>query len=137
MLGAVFSAVAGFVYKRHKSRKTAILGAIAGAAVMAVFSVPSNYFITYPAYVEFYHMPLEAILGMYQAILPSADSLMKCLVIFNLALHAWSKGLLDAVLCMVIYNALSSHPAVGPEVNYKSKKKKNLSVQTSFGLSPE
>ena len=37
---------------------------------MAVFSVPSNYFITYPAYVEFYHMPLEAILGMYQAILP-------------------------------------------------------------------
>ena len=38
MLGAVFSAVAGFVYKRHKSRKTAILGAIAGAAVMAVFS---------------------------------------------------------------------------------------------------
>ena len=28
MLGAVFSAVAGFVYKRHKSRKTAILGAI-------------------------------------------------------------------------------------------------------------
>ena len=30
----------------------------------------SNYFITYPAYVQFYHMPLEAILGMYQAILP-------------------------------------------------------------------
>ncbi len=61
MLGAVFSAVAGFIYKHHKSRKTAILGAVAGAAAMAVFSVPSNYFITYPAYVEFYHMPLEAI----------------------------------------------------------------------------
>ena len=84
MLGAVFSAVAGFIYKHHKSRKTAILGAIAGAAAMAVFSVPSNYFITYPAYVEFYHMPLEAILGMYQAILPSANSLIKCLVIFNM-----------------------------------------------------
>ena len=46
MLGAVFSAVAGFIYKHHKSRKTAILGAVAGAAAMAVFSVPSNYFIT-------------------------------------------------------------------------------------------
>ena len=56
MLGAVFSAVAGVVYKHHKSRKTAIIGAIAGAAAMAVFSVPSNYFITYPAYVTFYHM---------------------------------------------------------------------------------
>ena len=106
MLGAVFSAVAGVIYKHHKSRKTAILGAVAGAAAMAVFSVPSNYFITYPAYVEFYHMPLEAILGMYQAILPSADSLMKCLVIFNLP-FTLVKGLLDAVLCMVIYKPLS------------------------------
>ena len=75
-------------------------------AAMAVFSVPSNYFITYPAYVQFYHMPLEAILGMYQAILPSADSLMKCLVIFNLP-FTLVKGLLDAVLCMVIYKPLS------------------------------
>ena len=106
MLGAVFSAVAGFIYKHHKSRKTAILGAVAGAAAMALFSVPSNYFITYPAYVEFYHMPLEAILGMYQAILPSADSLMKCRVIFNLP-FTLVKGLLDAVLCMIIYKPLS------------------------------
>ena len=106
MLGAVFSAVAGFIYKHRKSRKTAILGAIAGAAAMAVFSVPSNYFITYPAYVEFYHMPLEAILGMYQAILPSANSLIKCLVIFNMP-FTLVKGLLDAVLCMLIYKPLS------------------------------
>ena len=105
-MGALFVGVAGFVYKRHKSRKTAILGAIAGAAVMAVFSVPSNYFITYPAYVQFYHMPLEAILGMYQAILPSADSLIKCLVIFNMP-FTLVKGLLDAVLCMLIYKPLS------------------------------
>ena len=35
ILGAVFSAVAGFVYKRHKSRKTAILGALAGAIIFA------------------------------------------------------------------------------------------------------
>ena len=93
MLGAVFSV-------------TAILGALIGAAAMAVFSVPSNYFITYPAYVQFYHMPLEAILGMYQAILPSADSLIKCLVIFNMP-FTLVKGLLDAVLCMVIYKPLS------------------------------
>ena len=78
MLGAVFSAVAGVIYKHHKSRKTAILGAIAGAAVI----------------------------GMYQAILPSADSLIKCLVIFNMP-FTLVKGLLDAVLCMLIYKPLS------------------------------
>ena len=48
MLGAVFSALAGYLYKHHKSRKNAIIGAVAGAVAMALFSVPSNYFITYP-----------------------------------------------------------------------------------------
>ena len=106
ILGAIFSAVAGYIYKHHKSRKTAIIGAVAGAVAMAVLSVPSNYFVVYPAYVQFYHMPLEAILGMYQAILPSANSLIKCLIIFNLP-FTLVKGLLDAVLCMLIYKPLS------------------------------
>ena len=106
ILGAIFSAVAGYIYKHHKSRKTAIIGAVAGAVAMGVLSVPSNYFVVYPAYVQFYHMPLEAILGMYQAILPSANSLIKCLVIFNMP-FTLVKGLLDAVLCMVIYKPLS------------------------------
>ena len=106
ILGAIFSAVAGYIYKHHKSRKTAIIGAVAGAVAMGVLSVPSNYFVVYPAYVQFYHMPLESILGMYQAILPSADSLIKCLILFNLP-FTLVKGLLDAVLCMLIYKPLS------------------------------
>ena len=106
ILGAIFSAVAGYLYKHHKSRKTAIIGAVAGAVAMGVLSVPSNYFVVYPAYVQFYHMPLEAILGMYQAILPSADSLIKCLVIFNMP-FTLVKGLLDAAICMLIYKPLS------------------------------
>ena len=106
ILGAIFSAVAGYIYKHHKSRKTAIIGAVAGAVAMGVLSVPSNYFVVYPAYVQFYHLPLEAILGMYQAILPSADSLIKCLIIFNLP-FTLVKGILDAVLCMLIYKPLS------------------------------
>ena len=106
ILGAIFSAVAGYLYKHHKSRKTAIIGDVAGAVAMGVLSVPSKYFVVYPAYVQFYHMPLEAILGMYQAILPSADSLIKCLILFNLP-FTLVKGLLDAVLCMLIYKPLS------------------------------
>ena len=106
ILGAIFSAVAGYIYKHHKSRKTAIIGAVAGAVAMGLLSVPSNYFVVYPAYVQFYHMPLEAILGMYQAILLSADSLIKCLILFNLP-FTLVKGLLDAVLCMLIYKPLS------------------------------
>ena len=106
LFGAVFAWVAGFVYQRNKSRRTAVLGAVLGAVAMAVASIPVNYFLTYPAYVVIYGMPLDTIIGMYQAILPSAGSLLECLVIFNMP-WTLAKGLLDAVLCMLIYKPLS------------------------------
>ena len=106
LLGAVFSLAAGFIYQRRKSRKSALVGAIIGAALMAIVSVPLNYFVVYPAYVVCYGMPLEPIIGMYQAILPSADSLIKCLTIFNMP-FTFCKGMLDVLLCFLIYKPLS------------------------------
>ena len=107
--GAVFSFTAGLVYQRfhkHKSRKGALVGSLLGAALMAIVSLPLNYFIVYPAYVVFYEMPLDAIVGMYQAILPAADSLWKCLLIFNVP-FTFCKGMIDVGLCFLIYKPLS------------------------------
>ena len=106
LLGSVFSFTAGLIYHHGKTRQSALLGAVAGAALMAVVSVPVNYFVVYPAYVVVYGMPMEAIVGMYQAIRPNADSLMKCLVMFNLP-FTFCKGLLDVALCFLIYKPLS------------------------------
>ena len=106
VMGALFVGVAGIVYKRNKTRKGAIIGALLGALVMAVVSVPYNYFIVYPAYVVMYHLPLEAIIGMYQAINPNVDGLLTCLLVFNLP-FTFVKGVLDAVLCFLIYKPLS------------------------------
>ncbi len=106
VMGALFVGVAGIVYKRNKSRKGAIIGALLGALVMAVVSVPYNYFIVYPAYVVMYHLPLDAIIGMYQAINPSVDGLLACLLVFNLP-FTFVKGALDAALCFLIYKPLS------------------------------
>jgi len=104
--GSVFSFTAGVVYHRHKSRKSALLGSIAGAAMMALVSVPLNYYLVYPAYVVVYGMPMDVIIGMYQKINPGADSLMKCLVLFNVP-FTFCKGLLDVLLCFLIYKPLS------------------------------
>ncbi len=106
LLGSVFAFTAGVIYHRGKSRRSALLGAIAGAALMALVSVPINYFVVYPAYVVVYGMPMEAIIGMYQAINPAADGLLKCLVLFNVP-FTFCKGLLDVVLCFLIYKPLS------------------------------
>lgn len=107
MLGAIFVGIAGVVYQRfhkRKSRKGAFLGALIGATAMAVLSVPVNYYLTYPIYAKF--MPIDTIVGMYQAIRPSANGLLDCLVTFNMP-FTFLKGILDVALCFLIYKPLS------------------------------
>lgn len=106
LLGSVFMIVAGLIYRHRKDRKHALLGSLLGASAMAICSVPINYFLVYPTYVVAYGMPMDAIIGMYQDILPSADSLLKCLVIFNVP-FTFVKGMLDVLLCWLIYKPLS------------------------------
>ncbi|MBQ7860509.1 MAG: ECF transporter S component [Faecalibacterium sp.] len=106
ILGAIFAYVAGIIYKRMRTRKGALIGAVAGTLAMAVISVPSNYYITYPAYSKFYGLPMETILSMYQAILPWVDNIFECLVVFNLPFN-FMKGILDVILCFMIYKPLS------------------------------
>ena len=105
-MGAVLCLSAGLIYHFKKNRKGAVIVSLVGCAVMAILSVPFNYFLVYPAYVVCYGMPMEAIIGMYQVILPSSDSLLKCLLIFNLP-FTFCKGLIDAILCFLIYKPLS------------------------------
>ena len=104
LLGACFVFPAGLLYRFVKSRKGAFLGALVGAVIMALLSIPLNYFITYPIYSNF--MPIEAIIGMYQAIRPSVNGLLECLIIFN-APFTLVKGLLVTALCFLIYKPLS------------------------------
>lgn len=104
LLGACFVFPAGLLYRFVKSRKGAFLGALVGAVIMALLSIPLNYFITYPIYSNF--MPIEAIIGMYQAIRPSVNGLLECLIIFN-APFTLVKGLLVTALCFLVYKPLS------------------------------
>ena len=104
ILGASFVFTAGAIYKKNKSRTTAITGSFVGALVMALISIPSNYFIVYPVYTKF--MPIDAILSMYQAINPSADSLLTCLITFN-APFTFVKGLVSVIITLLIYKRIS------------------------------
>ncbi len=112
LLGATFAFIAGIIYKKHKNRSGALWGSVAGAAAMALISLPLNYFIVYPAYVVLYGLPLEAIVGMYQEILgtvaqiPTGNALFNCLLVFNVP-FTLCKGLLDVALCFLIYKPLS------------------------------
>ena len=104
LLGLCFVIPAGLLYKRKKSRKNALMGSVIGAMFMGIMSVPLNYFVVYPVYTKF--MPIEAILNAYQLILPSTNSLLSALLIFNLP-FTLLKGLINVGITFVIYKHIS------------------------------
>ncbi|MCD7709045.1 MAG: ECF transporter S component, partial [Clostridiales bacterium] len=75
VLGVMFVLPAGLMYRLKKTKKMAVAASLVGAALMAVFSVASNYFVVYPFYYNF--MPKETIIAAYNAIIqvvaPSAQ----------------------------------------------------------------
>lgn len=105
ILGAVFSFTAGMIYKHRKTKKNAFIAGVCGAAAMAVISVPTNYFIIYPMYYGILNFPEEAVLGMYQALLPGTKSILEALLIFNLP-FTLVKGLICIAISMFIYKPL-------------------------------
>ncbi len=104
ILGASFVITAGIIYKKKKTKRGAMIGSLIGAIVMAVFSVFSNYFLVYPVYTNF--MPMEAIIAAYQAINPHVDSLLDCLIVFNMP-FTFIKGMISVVITLLVYKRLS------------------------------
>ena len=120
LLGICFVVPAGLIYRCRKTRSGALAGALAGALIMALCSIPVNYFISYPVYTKF--LPIDVIISMYQEIvqsfngllsragapfaLPAVNGLLGCLIAFN-APFTLLKGLLDMGLCFLIYKPLS------------------------------
>ncbi len=104
LLSAGLVIPAGLVYQKYKSRKGAIVGALIGAVVTALMSVVTNYFVVYPIYTNF--MPIEAIMGMYQTILPSVENLFQALVVFNMP-YTFIKAIINLLIVILIYKPLS------------------------------
>lgn len=104
LLGVSFVLPAGLVYKYKKSRKSALIGSLTGAVVMAVFSVILNYFLVYPFYYNV--MPEDTILAVYQFIAPSMENMLQCLICFNMP-FTFAKGVFSVIITFVIYKHIS------------------------------
>lgn len=120
LLGCCFVIPAGVIYHRNKTRRNALIGSLVGALLMALISIPVNYFITYPFYMREFGLTPEIIISMYRdvvkltgsilpfvnTLLPLTDKLFTCLVIFN-APFTLLKGLLATLSTFLVYKPLS------------------------------
>lgn len=106
LLGCAFVIPAGLLYKRNKSRKSALLAMLAGTLSFSFMGILSNYFIMFPFYTKVSGIPMEAIVAMCQKILPFVDNEFKVILLsvtpFNLL-----KGVLVSLVTFLLYKRLS------------------------------
>ena len=106
IMGAAFVLPAALIYRKHKTRNTALTGMAVGTVVMIVVAVLVNWKIMIPFYMTAYGMPMEAVVGMATKAVPFVDTEWKLLLCvtapFNLL-----KGVVLSSLTFVLYKHLS------------------------------
>lgn len=105
MLGVAFCVPVGLIYQHKKTKGNAVVALICGAVIMALFSIPSNYFIIYPLYDKI-AFPMQAIIASYSAINPNVTSLLPALVLFNVP-FTFVKAMVSVIVTIFIYKPLS------------------------------
>lgn len=106
IMGAAIVLPAAWIYRRRKSRKTALLGMAVGTVCMIIVAVLVNWLIMIPFYMNAYGMPMEAVIGMATAILPFVDTEIE-LLMFVTAPFNLLKGIVLSALTYVLYKHLS------------------------------
>lgn len=104
IIGCAMVIPAGIIYKRKKTKKSAVIGMIVSTLVMAVVGVFLNAYVMIPMYSAF--MPIEQIVEAGKAIIPWISNTftfcLLCVLPFNLI-----KGIIVSVVVAIIYKPLS------------------------------
>ena len=106
ILGAAMVIPAWLIYKIKPSKGMAAAAMVIGSLITAVISIFVNYYITYPFYQEAFHLPIDAIIGMYRELNDGVGSLWDALIWFN-APFTFVKFLLDSMIVFFIYKPLA------------------------------
>ena len=103
---SALTVTAGFVYSKKKNKENAVKGMILGTLIMSIVATAANYLFIIPAYVQMFHMPLEAIIGMGHEIFPAVTDkfsfVLCCVLPFNLI-----KAAIVDVLTFILYKHIS------------------------------
>ena len=106
LIGCMLVLPASIIYQFKKSRKTAVIGCVAGTLVMTVFGTWFNAVYLLPAFSKLFGLPLDTILGMGSAINPAVKDLTSFVVLMVAPINI-IKGVGISVLTMLIYKKVS------------------------------
>lgn len=106
LMSCAFVIPASLIYRRCKSRKSAVRALAVGSTLMTVAAVLVNYFVLIPAYQVLMNLPLAAIIGMGAAVLPFISNTLE-LVLFITAPFNILKSVVLSVVTYLLYKRVS------------------------------
>ena len=114
-VGCALVLPASIIYHAKKTRKMAIIGLIAGTAVMTIFGSFFNAVYMLPKFSQLFGMPMEVIIGMGTAVNGAINSV-STLVLFAVVPFNLLKGAIVSLLTLLLYKRVE-------KVFFRSKKK--------------
>ena len=104
--GSIFVGTAGFIYRKNRTRKGAIVSMAIATLALAVIAVPVNAFINLPLYASVLGMSMESILGWTQTVNPAIDSELKLLLLGFVPFNLF-KGIVVSAITFCVYKPIS------------------------------
>lgn len=104
LIGIAMVVPASLIYRRSKTRKSAIVGMLVGTVAMAITGALANIYLLLPLYMTVYQMSPEAISGMMNM---SFVTNINTLILFAIVPFNLIKGLLILVVTQLIYKRIS------------------------------
>ena len=106
VIGCSLCVPAGLIYRRKRTRTTALIGMAVGTVAMTVIGCVVNAYILLPTYATAFGMPMDALVEMGTAVNPNITSL-STFVIFAVAPFNLLKGVLVSAIVFLIYKKIS------------------------------
>ena len=94
-------------YRRHKTKKGAVVGLALGTLIGVAVSVPANVYLTFPLYIKLYGMNWDGILEMCGAVNPWINSI-PTMVAFSIIPFNLISRTVTSLITLMIYKKLSS-----------------------------
>ena len=109
IVGSVFVMTAGFIYKKKRSRKGAIIALFCATLAMIVAGAFSNYFIMVPFYAAIFFKErggVQGVIDVAAATIPAIDSKLK-LVLYAFCPFNLLKGVVLTLITLPLYKKVS------------------------------
>ena len=106
IIGCSFCVPAGLIYRRNRTRKSALIGMVTGTVLMIVIGCFVNAFVLLPTYAAAFGMPIDALVGMGTAVNSHITSL-STFVMFAVAPFNLVKGIVVSLIVFLIYKKIS------------------------------